>query len=96
MKATRYFREQVLRKRPYIDLAWCVRIVSEPLRREEQPDGRIPIGDEVLLPDETSPKFLRVVTLWMVRPSIMRYLIDGSERTIHEAALLPGNGQPLR
>ena len=41
MKTTRYFREQVLRKRPYIDPAWCAQIVAAPLRREEQPDGRV-------------------------------------------------------
>ena len=63
MKATRYFREQVVRKRPYIDPAWCVRIVSEPLRREEQTDGRIRMWGEVVLPGETSPRFLRVITL---------------------------------
>ena len=74
MKATRYFREQVLRKRPYIDAAWCVRIVSEPLRREEQPDGRIRMWGEVVLPGETSARFLRVITL-----------ADG--QTIHNAFL---------
>jgi cysteine sulfinate desulfinase/cysteine desulfurase-like protein len=31
VKATRYFKEQVLRKRPYIDPAWCTQIVSEPI-----------------------------------------------------------------
>ena len=41
VKATRYFKEQVLRKRPYIDPAWCTQIVSAPLHREEQPDGRV-------------------------------------------------------
>ncbi len=41
MKTTRYFDEQVLRKRPYIDPAWCVEVIAGPLRRETQPDGRV-------------------------------------------------------
>jgi hypothetical protein len=41
MKTTRYFLEQVLRKRPYIRREWCERIVASPLRREVQADGRI-------------------------------------------------------
>jgi hypothetical protein len=36
MKTTRYFEEQILRKRPYIQRAWCERIVANPLRRETQ------------------------------------------------------------
>jgi len=53
----------VLRKRPYIDPAWCIQIVSEPLHREVQPDGRVRMWGEVLRPGETAPRFLRVVTL---------------------------------
>ena len=34
MKTTRYFNEQVLRKRPYINPAWCVEVIAAPLRRE--------------------------------------------------------------
>jgi hypothetical protein len=41
MKATPYFTEQVLRKRPYIKQEWCEQIVANPLEREVQPDGRI-------------------------------------------------------
>ena len=41
MKTTRYFDEQVLRKRPYIDPVWCVEVITAPLRRETQPDGRV-------------------------------------------------------
>ena len=41
MKTTPYFDEQVRRKRPYIDPAWCVAVIAAPLRRQEQPDGRI-------------------------------------------------------
>ena len=63
MKTTRYFEEQVLRKRPYIDREWCARVVADPIRREEQPDGRVRFWGEVGRPDEDVPRILRVVTL---------------------------------
>ena len=44
MKTTRYFDEQVLRKRPYIDPTWCVEVIAAPLRRETQSDGRVRSG----------------------------------------------------
>ncbi len=59
MKITRYFEEQVLRKRPYIKLDWCQEALERPLRRETQPDGRIRHWIYV----EEIDKFLRVVTL---------------------------------
>ena len=41
MKTTRYFEEQVLRKRPYIQRQWCLDVLTTPIRREVQPDGCI-------------------------------------------------------
>ena len=63
MKTTRYFDEQVRRKRPYIELAWCVGVVAAPLRREKQSDGRLRFWGEVMRPGEATPRYLRVVTL---------------------------------
>ncbi len=63
MKTTRYFNEQVRRKRPYIELAWCAQVVAAPLRVEEQRDGRVRFWGEIILPGETAPRYLRVVTL---------------------------------
>ena len=63
MNTTRYFDEQVRRKRPYIELSWCAQIVASPIHREKQEDGRIRFWGEVKLPDETSPRYLRVITL---------------------------------
>ena len=63
MKTTRYFQEQVRRKRPYIDPAWCADVIAAPLRREVQPDGRVRFWGEVVRPGETAPRVLRVVTL---------------------------------
>jgi hypothetical protein len=41
MKTTRYFDEQVRRKRPYLMDDWLVTILATPLRRSVQPNGRI-------------------------------------------------------
>ncbi len=60
MKTTRYFREQVLRKRPYIMIEWCERILKDPLARETQPDGRVRHWGVVR---ELEGRILRVVTL---------------------------------
>jgi len=60
MKTTRYFREQVLRKRPYIQIEWCERVIASPVSRVVQPDGRIRFWG--LVP-ELDGRFLRVVTL---------------------------------
>ena len=59
MKTTRYFEEQVLRKRPYIKREWCEQALRQPVRREDQSDGRI--RHWVLVPEEG--RYLRVVTL---------------------------------
>jgi len=60
MKTTRYFREQVLRKRAYIQIEWCERILVRPLATEIQPDGRIRFWGIV---PEFGGRVLRVVTL---------------------------------
>ncbi|MGD0061691.1 MAG: hypothetical protein ABSD58_19965 [Verrucomicrobiia bacterium] len=60
MKATPYFTEQVLRKRPYIKQEWCEQIVANPLKCEVQPDGRIRFWGKV---PELGGRYLRVVTL---------------------------------
>jgi hypothetical protein len=60
MKTTRYFREQVLRKRPYIQIEWRERVIASPVSRVVQSDGRIRFWG--LVP-ELDGRFLRVVTL---------------------------------
>jgi hypothetical protein len=59
MKTTRYFEEQVLRKRPYLRREWCDLVIRNPLRREVQPDARVRHWGYVAELDQ----FLRVVTL---------------------------------
>lgn len=63
MPATRYFSEQVLRKRPYLTLELCDQIVRSPLRTAAQSDGRIRHWGRISLPGEEKARILRVVTL---------------------------------
>lgn len=57
---TDYFRRDVLVKRPYIQIEWCIEALNHPLRREVQSaDGRIRHWIFVC----QLGKFLRVVTL---------------------------------
>ena len=57
---SRYFEEQVLRKRPYLRKSWCEAIVRSPIRWERQPDGRYRFWGQV--PD-LDGRYLRVVLL---------------------------------
>jgi hypothetical protein len=60
VKTTRYFDEQVLRKRPYIRREWCADILARPLRREAQADGRIRYWGYI---EDLGGRALRVITL---------------------------------
>lgn len=62
MKTTRYFDEQVLRKRPYLRAEWIEQAMASPTRRVEQPDGRIRLWGRVEQ-DDGKAYMLRVVTL---------------------------------
>jgi ORF6N domain-containing protein len=59
IKTTRYFEEQVMRKRPYIQRNWCEQALQQLARREAQADGRVRYWAFI---DELG-KHLRVVTL---------------------------------
>ena len=63
VKTTRYFAEQVLRKRPYLSPAVCEQVLADPLRNEQQEDGRWRFFGPVTLPGENKARILRVVTL---------------------------------
>jgi hypothetical protein len=57
---TDYFRDDVLIKRPYIQLEWCLAALQNPILKENQPeDGRI---RHWIFITELN-KYLRVVTL---------------------------------
>jgi hypothetical protein len=59
MQFTSYFQNDVMVKRPYIQVRWLEQVISAPLRREVQSDGRIRQWAWI---DELS-RYLRVVTL---------------------------------
>ena len=60
LATTRYFRDNVLVKRPYIRLDWCEAALADPVRREVQPwDGRVRHWIWV----HELGRYLRVVTL---------------------------------
>ncbi len=68
-KFTQYFIQEVIRKRPYINISWCIQVIESPLRIEIQGDGRIRFWGRV---DALGSRILRVVTL-------------EDKRTIHNA-----------
>jgi len=59
-KFTRYFEKEVLRKRPYLRREWCVRVVENPIRVEEQEGNRFRFWGRI---EELGGRALRVVTL---------------------------------
>jgi hypothetical protein len=63
MGTTRYFDEQVRRKRPYLSIEMCRGVLDAPLRSEVQEDGRVRHWGRVNLPGEAQERILRVVTL---------------------------------
>lgn len=66
---TEYFELEVLRKRPYLQKAWCVRVVRFPTRMQRQDPDRWRFWAPV---PELNGRYLRVVTL-------------DDQRTIHNA-----------
>ena len=57
---TDYFRNDVMEKRPYIRLEWCIEALRNPVRREVQAqDGRVRYWIWI----EELGRYLRVVTL---------------------------------
>jgi hypothetical protein len=63
VKTTRYFDEQVVRKRPYVTVELCRDALAAPLSSSLQPDGRVRVWGEVTLPGEPTARVLRVVLL---------------------------------
>ena len=63
MRTTRYFDEQVLRKRPYLPTEQFAKIQAAPLRRAAQADGRIRFWGWATDPRDGRQRMLRIVTL---------------------------------
>lgn len=59
-KFTDYFEKEVLRKRSYIKKEWCIQVLENPLRVEEQEGNRFRFWGIV---ENLEGRVLRVVTL---------------------------------
>lgn len=57
---TAYFENEVLRKRPYLKVEWCIFVIENPIRVEVQSDDRVRLWGRV---EEFGDRVLRVVTL---------------------------------
>ena len=62
LKTTRYFEQQVLRKRPYIQRNWCVDVLQNLIRKEIQEDGRMRFWGLISV-ESQKRRVLRVITL---------------------------------
>ena len=63
MKTTRYFEEQVLRKRPYLRREWCEQVLAAPINARNADQWPDSLLGPIVAWDEPRPRFLRVVTL---------------------------------
>lgn len=59
-KFTEYFEKEVLRKRPYLEKEWCIRVLQGPLRSEPQEGNRYRFWAPI---EELGGRILGVVTL---------------------------------
>lgn len=59
-KYTAYFENEVLRKRSYLKKEWCVEVVENPEKVEQQGDNRFRYWAKV---PELDNRYLRVITL---------------------------------
>ncbi|HCJ65934.1 MAG TPA: hypothetical protein DHV62_01055 [Elusimicrobia bacterium] len=57
---TDYFANEILRKRSYLTVDICRRVIQNPIKKEIQSDGRIRFWGRI---KEFGDKYLRVVTL---------------------------------
>ena len=60
VRLTAYFQNDVLAKRPYIRLEWCLAAIKHPMRREVQPEDQR-IRHWIFIPE--LDRYLRVGTL---------------------------------
>ena len=59
-KYTEYFENEVLRKRPYLKKEWCIQVIENPIKIEQQEHNRFRYWGEI---KELGGRILRVVTL---------------------------------
>ena len=59
-KFTNYFENEVLEKRPYLKKEWCIRVIENPIRVEQQENNRFRFFGAIA---EIDNRILRVITL---------------------------------
>jgi hypothetical protein len=57
---TKYFEREVLRKRPYLEKAWCIYVIENAVHSEPQEHNRYRFWAAI---PELDGRYLRVVTL---------------------------------
>ena len=57
---TEYFKNEVLRKRPYLKKKWCIQVIENPIKVERQEHNRFRFWGEI---KELGGRVLRVITL---------------------------------
>jgi len=57
---TDYFENEVLEKRPYLKKEWCIRVIENPIRVEEQENNRFRFFGAIA---EIDNRILRVIPL---------------------------------
>jgi hypothetical protein len=57
---TVYFENEVLRKRPYLKKEWCIQVLENPIRSEQQEKNRYRFWGRI---EELEGRVLRVVTI---------------------------------
>jgi hypothetical protein len=57
---TAYFENEVLRKRPYLQKEWRIRIINNPIKVEPQEHNRFRFWGKI---EELDGRILRVITL---------------------------------
>jgi hypothetical protein len=57
-KFTDYFENEVLQKRPYLQKEWCIRVIENPIRVEEQENNRFRFFGAI---EEIDNRILRVI-----------------------------------
>lgn len=59
-KYTRYFENEVLRRRTYLKKEWCEKVIDNPIKMEKQEHNRFRFWGKI---EELDGKTLRVITL---------------------------------
>ena len=80
---TRYFEEEVLKKRPYLKKEWCIRIVENPIKVECQEDNRWRFWGVV---EEFGGRVFRVIIL---EDKTTIHMPSPTRGLNHEAQILP-------